>query len=94
MFDLTVSETGEYGSVALALPGADMPFTIHVFSKERIELWQAASDSDRAEAAASVVLTLHSLAMTGLSDAEAAAAYNILSVSQGVDDVGVTYDGE
>ena len=94
MFDLIVSETGESGVTTLDLPGAEMPFSVHVFGAESVARWNDAADEERAETAAAIVLRLFILGSTyGLTDDDVARVYNETCASAGIADHAVEFTG-
>jgi hypothetical protein len=95
MFDLTVSETGETGSTTLDLPGAPMPFAVHVFGAENVKRWNDASDASRGHTAKGIVLDLATIAaLTGETDAQVVVLYNQTLAAEGIEDHAVEYIGE
>lgn len=94
MFTLTVSETGESGSTDLNLPGAPMPFVVHVFGAENVKRWNDANDAARAHTCKSIVLDLATIsAVSDASDRETVYIYNQLLETEGIEDHAVEYIG-
>lgn len=93
-FLLTISETGESGTVPMGFLGdTPVPFTVHIFGAERVAAWQAATDEAREVTMRGILDRLFLLVISApdLSDAEVASLYNMLCAHEGIDDHAVEF---